>query len=352
MIAGMTREWDAVVIGGGIIGCAIAWELSRAGARTAIVERTAIASGATQASAGVLAPYIEAPREGPLHALMIESLGLYDRFVADLQSETGASLEYRRNGTLEIWEDEATRGRLEAIAAWAAGEGVATEWADGAAVARLEPSLSRTRGALIVPSHGYVDVCGFTEALAEAARRRGAAVIRGSVESLAADGAGVTVTTDGGTIRAGRAVLAAGSWSGALAEAATVTPIRGQLLRLRWPAPRLTRIVWSERCYVVPWTDGTVLVGATMEDVGFDQRATAGGVRALLDAVCELIPAARDATFLEARAGLRPSTADGMPIIRRSTASEAIVIATGHFRNGVLLAPLTAKRVGSLVRSA
>src|SRR6185295_3204331 len=104
---------------------------------------------------------------------------------------------------------------------------------------------------------------------------------------------------------------------------AAVKPIRGQLLRLRWPAPRLSRIIWSDRCYVVPWTDGTVLVGATMEDAGFDQRTTAEGVRGLLESVCDLIPAARDATFLEARAGLRPATDDGMPIIRRSAESDA-----------------------------
>ena len=109
-------------------------------------------------------------------------------------------------------------------------------------------------------------------------------------------------------------------------------------------------IIWSERCYVVPWTDGTVLVGATMEDVGFDQRTTAEGVRGLLGAACELIPAVREATFLEARAGLRPATSDGLPIVGTSAESGAILIATGHFRNGVLLAPLTAKRVCSLVR--
>src|SRR6185436_20979425 len=239
----MTRDWDAVVIGGGIIGCAIAWELSRAGVRTAIVERTAIAAGATQASAGVLAPYIEAPREGPLHALMLESLALYDRFVADLESETGTRIDYRRAGTLEIWEDDATRARLEAIAAWAVREEVETTWADAAAVARLEPSLTGVNGALIVPSHGYVDVCGFTEALAAAATRRGAAVVHARVETLRADDAGVTLTTDVGTLRAGRVVVAAGSWSGSVIGEAAVKPIRGQLLRLRWPEPKISRII-------------------------------------------------------------------------------------------------------------
>src|SRR5262249_35710498 len=158
----------------------------------------------------------------------------------------------------------------------------------------------------------------------------------------------VIVTTDAGPLRAGQAIVAAGSWSGSLTPDLSVKPIRGQLLRLRWPAPPLTRIIWSEPCYVVPWTDGTVLVGATMEDVGFDQRPTAEGVRTLLEAVSELIPSARDATFLEARAGLRPATADGLPVIGRSAESDAILLATGHFRNGVLLAPLTARRVCSL----
>jgi len=124
-----------------------------------------------------------------------------------------------------------------------------------------------------------------------------------------------------------------------------VRPVRGQLLSLAWRGAPLRRVTWSSRCYMVPWDDGTVLVGATVEEVGFDERATAAGVRDLLDAACDLAPSARAAGFNGARVGLRPATPDDLPAIGRSRAAANVMYATGHYRNGVLLAPLTAKLV-------
>ena len=153
--------------------------------------------------------------------------------------------------------------------------------------------------------------------------------------------------------RADQVGIAAGSWSAQLAlddaAAASVRPIRGQLLRLKWSGDQLSRVIWGPDCYLVPWQDGTVLVGATVEDVGFDERATAAGVRDLLDAACELLPDAWRASFVEARVGLRPASGDGLPIIGRSASFPSLVYATGHYRNGVLLAPLTARLVADLV---
>jgi glycine/D-amino acid oxidase-like deaminating enzyme len=131
--------------------------------------------------------------------------------------------------------------------------------------------------------------------------------------------------------------------------ARAVQPVRGQLLRLAWNGRPLSHVIWGKDCYVVPWQDGTVLVGATVENVGFDERTTAAGVRDLLDAVCDLLPEAWGAGFIEARAGLRPATSDGLPLIGRSRQTAGLVYATGHFRNGVLLAPLTASIVADLV---
>ena len=147
-------------------------------------------------------------------------------------------------------------------------------------------------------------------------------------------------------------VVAAGSWSGQIAidgaPPLPVRPVRGQLLQLAWDGPPLQRILWGPRCYLVPSTPGTILVGATVEEAGFDERITVAGVRDLLDAACDLVPALRHATFTGARVGLRPATPDGMPIIG-SSAKRGVVYATGHFRNGVLLAPLTARAVADLV---
>ena len=144
-------------------------------------------------------------------------------------------------------------------------------------------------------------------------------------------------------------MLAAGSWSGGIEIADTaalpVRPVRGQLLYLRWPAAPISRIVWGTRCYLVPWIDGTVLVGATSEEVGFDERPTVTGVRDLLEAATELIPSAWQAEFLGVRVGLRPASPDELPLIGPSTRLPGLVYATGHYRNGVLLAPLTAELV-------
>jgi len=162
------------------------------------------------------------------------------------------------------------------------------------------------------------------------------------------------VLDDGNSIRAEQVVIATGSWTPQLLglddEAPRqVRPVRGQLLRIRPRAPLLSRVVWGPGCYLVPWDDGTVLVGATMEEAGFDERNTVTAVRALLEAASTLVPALSDATFVDARSGLRPATPDGLPIIGPSASSDRLFYATGHFRNGVLLAPLTARIVADLM---
>jgi glycine oxidase len=350
--AGMRHEWDAIVVGAGIIGLAIGRELARRGARTAILEERTVASGATQASAGVLAPYIEAPSEGALHELTVRSLLLYDRFIADLQNDSGRLVEYQRSGTLEVATSAESADRLGELRAALRADGVAADWMDGAAAARLEPALGQFRGALLVGTHGYVRVAQLTAALLDAARAHGAAALEGCrVEQIVPEpGAGLTVSAGGDLHHAATVVIAAGSWSRHVgAGAPPVRPVRGQLLELQWKGPPIGRVLWSDLCYVVPWKDGTVLVGATVEDAGFDQRTTVGGVGGLMEAACRLMPAAGDATFVAARAGLRPSTADGLPFIGRAPAHPGLVYATGHYRNGVLLAPLTADLVADLV---
>ena len=344
-----TRDGDAIVVGGGIIGCAVARELSRRGARIVILEARTVGAGATQASAGVLAPYIEAPGEGPLQALAVRSLAMYDEFVADLVRDAGTPIEYRRCGTLEVAADRAAALRLLALGEWVRSKGVDAQWVNAADVTRLEPAMGRTEGALLVPSHGYVRAAELTAALLAAARRRGAVFhSERRVENIAFDGDDVTVMAGGTSYRAGTLVIAAGSWSGVLGATA-VRPVRGQLLQLRWTGPPITRVLWSDGCYIVPWVNGMLLVGATVEDVGFDERVTASGVQALLAAASALLPGVRDATFVEARAGLRPATPSGLPIIARSAEHPSVIYATGHYRNGILLAPLTAQLVADLV---
>jgi glycine oxidase len=315
-------------------------------------EARTVGAGATQASAGILAPFIEAHEGGPLFELGLRSLDMYDAFVGEVSSESGLAVEYRRCGTLEVATDSAAAERLRRSAS---GNGPLL-WLDAAAARAHEAALAGSiEGAVLAPVHGYVAVPPLMDALAWAALRHGVQIEAAHrVIGVRTEKDGVSISTEDGTSwSADYAVIAAGSWAGRLQlddpALAAVRPVRGQLLRLHWRGEPLKHIVWGPDCYVVPWRNDTVLVGATVEDVGFDERTTAAGVRDLLDALCELLPEAWGATFIEARVGLRPGSADGLPLVGFSAHSDRIVYATGHYRNGVLLAPLTAHIVAELV---
>jgi glycine oxidase len=280
----------------------------------------------------------------------VRSLDEYERFVHDVRRDSGFDVDFELCGTLEIATDAESAVRLQRHLF---GPG---RWLDAEEARRREPCLPpSTAGAVYVGVHGYVAAPQLTEALAWAALRAGAEFEAArSAVLIEPDGDRVTVRDAEDTNwSAHQVVVASGSWaadSGIREGAArAVRPVRGQLVRLSWTGDPPQHVLWGPACYVVPWKDGTVLVGATVEDVGFDDRTTAAGVRDLLDAVCDLLPAAWGATFRDARAGLRPATADGLPIIGPSAALPGVYYATGHYRNGVLLAPITARLLGDLI---
>ena len=348
----MSHPSDIIVVGAGIVGCAVAYELARRGASVEVVEERAVGMGATQASAGILAPYIEAGEGHALLDLTVRSLNLYDDFVDRVSLESGLPIAYRRTGTLAVATDEASLGSLTSTAGILARHGVAAELVDRHAARLEEPHLAEdVLGGLLITTHGFVSVGDLTRALAAAARRNGAQLVEQSrVRRISRAGADVIVETDRGSLGANAVVLAAGSWSGGIEIEGVdlpvpMKPVRGQLLYLTWNGSRLRRVVWSPRCYLVPRDEGTVLVGATTEHVGFDERTTVAGVRELLDAACQIVPHAWTAGFAGARAGLRPGTSDDLPIIGPSRILPGLMYATGHYRNGVLLAPLTAQLV-------
>ena len=346
------RPSDIIVVGAGVVGCAVAYELARRGASVEIVDERPVGMGATQASAGVLAPYIEAREPGPLLDLTVRSLHLYDEFIARVSAESGVAVPYRRTGTLDIATSDAELCALQARAELLARRDVPALVMDAAGVHSEEPYLGDgVIGGLLIETHGFVAASDLTRALVVAARRHGAQLIEQSrVRRIMRRDGDMVVETDRGSLTGNAAVLAAGSWSGEIAVDGVavrvpVRPVRGQLLWLGWTGTPLRRVTWSSRCYVVPWEDGTLLVGATVEEAGFDERTTAAGVRDLLDAVCEIVPHAWTAGFRGARVGLRPATNDALPAIGPSQAMPNLMYATGHDRNGVLLAPLTAELV-------
>jgi glycine oxidase len=346
------RPSDIIVIGAGVVGASVAYELARRGASVEVIDERPVGMGATQASAGVLAPYIEAHEGSPLLDLAVRSLDLFDEFIARVSSDGGVAIPYRRTGTVEVAADESGLAALRETADLLARLHVPAVLLDAVSVRSEEPLLGGSPiGGLLIDTHGFVAAGDLTRALASAARHHGAQFIEPSaVRAISPAGPDILVETDRGSLSANAVVIAAGTWSGDIAVAGAsarvpVRPIRGQLLHLQWTGTPLRRVTWSSRCYLVPWDDGSLLVGATMEDAGFDERTTVAGVRDLLDAVCYLVPQASSAGFRSARVGLRPGTTDGLPVIGPSSAIPNLVYATGHFRNGILLAPLTARLV-------
>lgn len=334
---------NVVVVGAGIIGCAIARELAVRGAACTVFDPRPVAGGATQASAGMLAPYVEAHDRDALLNLGVESLDLFQGLIFNLAAE-GFTVPYQLIGTLEVALSRAQADRLQ--------RGQMGGWLEPDDVARTYPQLSPTFGAFTNEEHGYVDPRLFAAALAGSARRHGVEFRQARVERIDSHGGRLVLRADHELIEASTVVLAAGAWTNQIDGIRTppLRPIRGQLLRMRWDGRPLPTILWGPECYIVPrFDEGTIMVGATVEDVGFDEGTTDAGVRGLLDAARRLIPRLDESAFLEARVGLRPATPDELPVIGSDPHVAGLIHASGHYRNGVLLAPITARLVGDIV---
>lgn len=346
-----------IVIGGGIIGSAVAFELASRGVSVRVFEARLPGQGATQASAGMLAPYTESRGSAAFQALCVEGLEAYDRFVTRVREHAAVPFEYERTGSVEVALDAASAQHLRLQAA-TLPPGLQARWLDASDALAEEPALTRSaQGALVIPAHGFVSPAGFTAALVSAASAVGAGFHTGTaVSAVHPRGPGIEITAGEYQAQADAVVVCAGAWAGRLSLAdrppLPIHPVRGQSIRLRPRVPIGSRILWGPRCYLVPWRDGTVLVGATVEDVGFDEATTAEGIATLIDAATELVPALGGAAFVEARAGLRPGSPDELPVLGPLPGEPRIVVASGHYRNGVLLAPVTAVMVSDLLLGA
>jgi glycine oxidase len=341
-----------IVVGAGIAGCAIAYELARRGAQVHVLDGRAPGRGATFASAGILTPAIEGHNPQLLH-LTSCSLAAYDDFIRRVRDDSGFDVDYARNGTLQVAFTSGQADELEESARRFAATGVAHTFLDGGDARALEPALSPSVvAALRLPAQGYVSAEQLVSALAHAATRCGAAFATGRVERMDGTGNGAAVFTAAERLEADAVVIATGSWvvpPMGIDRPVPVTPIRGQLLHVRVDEPVASHVLWGPDCYIVPWRDRTVLIGATVEDVGFDERSTIAGVRSLSNAAVDLVPALDGASLQEVRVGLRPKTEDELPAIGRSSTMRHVFYALGLYRNGVLLAPLTASLIADLV---
>jgi glycine oxidase len=353
-------ELDAVIVGGGTIGLACAWRAARRGLRVRVLERDEPGAGATHVAAGMLAPVGEANwGEDALVRLALASARNWPAFAAELERESGLESGYEPRGALHVAldrdESEELRRRFELMTSLDLG----VEWLRPRGCRALEPGLSpNVTAGVHLPGEAAVDPRLLVPALAAAVEASGGEILVRAevVDALFEDEriAGV-VTADGREHRADRVVLAAGAWSGASAWLPAVArppvrPVKGQLLVLRGSPEQTvsTRIVTTERVYLVPRPDGRLVVGATVEERGFDLQVTAGGVHEMLREAYRTLPDVAELELVEALAGLRPGTPDNAPIIGPG-AIDGLVLATGHYRNGILLTPVTADAVAAML---
>lgn len=362
----MPTPRSALVVGGGVIGCALARELASLGIETTVLERASPGSEASGAAAGLLAPQAEALPRGALFDLALASRNLYASWSEELASETGIDVGFRRTGVLRCATSPQEGVAFAHRYAWQRDAGLAIEEAGPRRIAALSSGLvaGNVVQALSFPDEGVVDPPSLVRALALSAERRGVRILAGRrVRRFAVEG-GVCVGVDAapngaeGDAEPGAAldrfeadcvVDAAGAWAAFDPGVADppVEPIRGQIVELR-PTVSPPVVLWSEDVYLVPRADGRLLLGSTEERVGFVKEVTAGAVAHLIDSATRLVPDLSRAAYSRAWSGLRPGSADGLPILGPSPVPR-LWLSAGHYRNGILLAPVTARLVASAI---
>jgi glycine oxidase len=352
MAGALSREThDVAIVGAGIVGLACGWRAAQRGLSVVVVDRGAARGDASSAAAGMLAPVTEAEfGEEALLRLNLEGAAAWPSFAAELAERSGLDTGFRECGALVVAADRDDLEEIRRLHAFQRSLGLDAEWLSARECRRLEPGLApRIGGGVLAPHDHQADPRATLAALRAALDHEGGELREGVKVTRAEDRA---LHTSTGTIHAERVVIAAGAWSAALVEEPPpLRPVKGQILRLREPRdsqhPIATRIVRTPRCYVVPRRSGEVVVGATVEERGFDPAITAGGVHRLLEAAWEALPDVEEHELVETTVGFRPGTPDNAPIVGCSPGGP--IWATGHHRNGILLAPITATAVVALL---
>jgi glycine oxidase len=359
----LVSAYDVIIVGGGLIGGSVAFELASEKLRVAVLDRQEPGREASWAAAGMLSPGPDSPESSALVPLGKESLRLYPEFIAAIEKASGKSTDFVRNGTFVVFrgrQAEITRNKMVAEFQRLA---LAAEAMSPNDARQHEPSFGSQAGAVAwLSEEATVDPRLLVEAVLSAAKQNGAEIRANCpVDALLYEGKACTgVIAAGQKISAKHVVIAAGSFCGTIADAAThegnphaqphpqlsqyapVHPVRGQMLALRSKTVQLKKVLRSDYGYLVPRRDGRIIAGSTLEDAGFVKQVTPQGVRQILDAALELAPVLADAKIVEEWSGLRPGTPDLLPIIG-PTDIAGLWLATGHYRNGILLAPATAK---------
>ncbi len=346
----MEEAAEVLVVGGGLVGCSLARELAGRGLDVTLIERGQPGEEASWAAAGLLSPQSQAEEPGPFFDLGMESRSMYAEWVHELEEETGLSVGYRRIGVLRCAFSDAELEGLARRFLWQRRAGFSVADRTNADIrAWLGDRLaSEVVGGFFFPEDAVVDSRLLARGLALSARRRGVRMLPGTAARRFLISGGVCrgVETAAGTLAARAVVDAAGAWAAfdaSLPVSVPVEPVKGQIAVLRGSDRALPCAIESGEVYLVPRPDGLVLVGATVERVGFQKEVTAGALNWLIGAAIRLVPELGEARFVEAWAGLRPGTPDGLPLLGATAAVRGLFFAAGHYRNGVLLAPVTAR---------
>jgi glycine oxidase len=345
-----------VIIGAGLIGLSVAYELAKRGADVRVVEANESAASASWASAGRMAPFTESDGSEEEENFLATALGLYQVFVKELHKRTGVDPFLRIDGIIEVAHDDEAVVRLRGRTETLVGRGIHAHWLEADEVRRLEPFLGpATLGASLIEDEGQIDNRELGRALRLACVDVGVQLEeRTGPISLETDERRVVGVRAGMNFVAAEAVVnAAGAWAGELAGVPpevriAIAPVKGQLLTLRMPSRMVTRALSVPGAYLIPRTDGTVVIGETVEESGFDVDVEPAATRRLHDAAARALPALGDLEVETAWAGLRPRSPNGRPYIG-ATALEGYFVAAGHFRNGILLAPATALAIANVI---
>lgn len=360
----LTVHWvmedKVIIVGGGAIGLAVGFELVRRGTAVTIFDRSTAGRGTSYLAAGMLAPDAEIEfEELELYKLNRESLRRWPAFAQRVEEASGQSIDYRDEGTLLVADDRDSAEALKRRYAFQQEHGLDVEWLTGTEAREIEPFLApQLSAAVYSPSDHQVDNRRLLEALKRAVQAEGGTLRENEpVEAVLPDPDDPAVrTSDGTRVTADRVVVAAGVWSQTLDGlepdvVPPVRPVKGQVLQLRRASPfDLQHVVRGPEAYLAPKSDGRIVVGATSEEMGFDTTVTAGGLYDLLEGAWEVVPGIYDLPVDETWAGLRPASRDHAPLLGRS-AAPGVLMATGHYRHGILLTPVTAEELARLIRT-
>jgi glycine oxidase len=362
-MTGTGEQFDVAIIGGGVIGCSIAWSLGQGGLRVAVIERGHPGCESSGAAGGMLAPQIEADRMDDFYHLVAASRASYSHFAAELREASGIDVEYRGEGTLYLALTEEDEVNLDRRWQWQHSAGLNVKRLKAETVLEIEPLINKElRWALMFPDDHQVNNRQLMIALYHACRKAGiqffthTEALQLSIETKAGQKRIRGIRTTWGQIKSNCVVVAAGSWSSLLSlenghslGRLQIEPVRGQMVALEMPLPSVRHVLYSHHAYLIPRLHGVLIAGSTTEHTGYDKRVTAGGIASVIDHAVKMMPCISGLAISETWAGLRPRSPDELPILGHDPSISGLIYATGHYRNGILLAPITAKIISELI---